>query len=167
MDPATLQQAFFNDPSIGIRLRNWQVALERWRTSPLMGNGLGSFLQYVRIYDVQGTPDGWYIRMLAEVGLLGLLAFVMIIGSLLWTLLTAYREFEEPLPRAIVYAAALTVIATSADALLIDTFVSYKIMGVFWMVMAVGTRIAVHRTVEARAGVVMPPLGSPIPGGAR
>ena len=169
MDPATVQRAFFNDPSIGIRLRNWQVALERWRASPLLGDGLGAFLQYVKIYDVQGTPDGWYIRMLAEVGLVGLLAFVMTIGCLLWTLLTAYRAIEEPLPRAIVYAAALTVIATATDALLLDTFVSYKIMGVFWMVMAVGTHVAARRprTDDAHAPLRAPRgLGAPTPRGA-
>lgn len=168
MDVSTVQRAFFNDPSIGIRLRNWQVALERWRQSPLLGDGLGAFLQYVRIYDMQGTPDGWYIRMLAEVGLVGLLAFVMTIGCLLWTLLTAYREIEEPLPRAIVYGAALAVIATATDALLLDTFVSYKIMGVFWMVMAVGTHVAARRgrTDDASARQPAPRLTSPVPGGA-
>ena len=168
MDPATVQRAFLNDPSIGIRLRNWQVALERWRASPLLGDGLGAFLQYVKIYDMQGTPDGWYIRMLAEVGLVGLMAFVMTIGCLLWTLLTAYRTIDEPLPRAIVYAAALTVIATATDALLLDTFVSYKIMGVFWMVMAVGTQVAAlrPRPGDARAMLRAPAL-APLPGSAR
>lgn len=168
-DVATVQRAFFDDPSILIRLQNWQVALEHWRASPLLGDGLGAFLQYVRIYDMQGTPDGWYIRMLAEVGIVGLLAFVLVIGALLWTLLTAYREIEEPLARAIVYAAALAVIATATDALLIDTFVSYKIMGVFWMVMAVGTHVAARRPPhdDARAPVEGALLTSPVPGGPR
>lgn len=167
MDVATMQRAFFDDPSIGIRLENWQMALDRWRASPLFGDGLGAFLQYVRIYDIQGTPDGWYVRLLAEIGIIGLMAFVMMIGCLLWTLLTAYRTIEEPLPRAIVYAAALTVIATATDALLIDTFVSYKIMGVFWMVMAVGTQIAATRTAGADAALRAPALTSPVAGSAR
>ena len=163
---ATLQQAFFNDPSILIRLQNWQIALERWRASPLLGDGLGAFLQYVRIYDIQGTPDGWYIRMLAEVGIVGLMAFVMMLGCLLWTFLTAYRQIEEPLPRAMVYASALAVIATATDALLIDTFVSYKIMGVFWMVMAVGTHVAARRPrlADARSRLRAPHLTMPMSG---
>ena len=167
-DIETIRRAFFNDPSIGIRLTNWQMALERWRQQPLIGDGLGAFLSYVKIYDQQGTPDGWYIRMLAEVGLVGLMAFVMTIGCLLWTLLTAYRTIDEPLPRAIVYAAALTVIATATDALLLDTFVSYKIMGVFWMVMAVGTQVAAlrPRPGDARAMLRAPAL-APLPGSAR
>lgn len=141
-DIETLRRAFFNDPSVGIRLGNWQMALEHWRQQPLIGDGLGAFLSYVRIYDQQGTPDGWYIRTLAETGLLGLFTFMLIIGGLLWTLLAAHSQFDRALPRAMVYAGALALVAVTTNALLIDTFVSYKIMGVFWMLMAVGTRLA-------------------------
>ena len=81
-------------------------------------------------------------RLLAESGLLGLLAFVMLAGGLLWMLLWTYSQDRRPLPRAIVYGAALTVVAVSASAVLVDTFVAYKIMGVFWMIVGVGTRVA-------------------------
>jgi O-antigen ligase len=138
---ATAQQAFLSDPSIGMRLRNWNIALERWSTNPLVGEGLGSYLRYTEQYDDTGTPDGWYIRLLAESGLLGLLAFVMLAGGLLWMLLSTYGQEKRPLPRAIVYGAALGVIAMLVNALLIDTFVSYKIMGAFWMIVGVGTRV--------------------------
>ena len=160
-DIETLRRAFFNDPSIGIRLTNWQMALERWRQQPLIGDGLGAFLSYVKIYDQQGTPDGWYIRTLAETGLLGLFTFMLIIGGLLWTLLSARKQFDRPLPRAIVYAAALALVAATTNALLIDTFVSYKIMGVFWMLMAVATRLA----AEQPASLVPVPAAGRAPGG--
>ena len=168
MDVETVQRAFFDDPSIAMRLQNWTIALEHWRRSPVLGDGLGAFLEYVRIYNMPGTPDGWYIRLLTELGIVGLLAFVLLIGYLLWILLRAYRKIEEPLPRAIVYAAALTVIATATDALLIDTFASYKIMGVFWMVMAVGTQVAVRplTAVDADAPVGAPRVTARLPGAA-
>jgi hypothetical protein len=41
-----------------------------------------------------------------------------------------------------VYASALAVTAASVSALLVDTFVSYKIMGAFWTIVACGTRVA-------------------------
>jgi hypothetical protein len=41
-----------------------------------------------------------------------------------------------------VYGAALAVVAMSASAVLVDVFVSYKIMGMFWMVIAAGTRVS-------------------------
>jgi O-antigen ligase len=147
--PDTLEQSFLSDPSIGLRLRNWQMALDRWAERPLVGDGLGAYLQFVRIYDQPGTPDGWYVRLLSESGLLGLLAFVLLIGGMIWMLLRAYASETAPLRRAIVYGAALAVIATSAHALLIDSFVSYKIMGVFWMIVAVGTRVAAEPQPQA------------------
>jgi O-antigen ligase len=159
----TVQRAFLSDPSIGLRLRNWQMALERWAQHPLTGDGLGGYLQFVRIYDQPGTPDGWYIRLLNESGLLGLLAFVLLIGALMWILLSAYRRQSDPLRRAMVYGAALAVVAASTNALLIDTFVSYKIMGVFWMIVAVGTRVAADRppSTERAAGPAPLPELSP------
>ncbi len=167
----TLRRAFFNDPSIGIRLTNWQMALEHWRASPLLGDGLGAFLSYVKIYDQQGTPDGWYIRTLAETGLLGLFTFMLIIGGLLWTLLAAHGQLDRPRPRAMVYATALALVAATTNALLIDTFVSYKIMGVFWMLMAVGTRLAAAPAASAEltpgAALVPHGFGSPSPRGVQ
>ena len=158
----TVERTFLSDPSIGLRLRNWQMALERWGQRPLVGDGLGAYLQYVRIYDQPGTPDGWYIRVLSESGLLGLLAFVLLIGGVSWSLLRAYAEETRPLHRAMIYGATLALIGTSANALLIDTFVSYKIMGVFWMIIAAGTRVAAQGAgLGARGAIDTVPRGYP------
>lgn len=161
LDVDALQNAFLADPSIRMRLRNWSIAVDRWSANPIAGEGLGSYLQYTRQYDETGTPDGWYIRLLAESGLLGLLAFMLLVGGLLWTLFRAYARETEPLRRAIVYGAALGVIAMLVNALLIDSFVSYKIMGVFWMIVGVGTRVAVEgREPVSVADTAIPALGS-------
>lgn len=141
----TVQQTMFSDPSIAMRLRNWNLAIERWSARPMTGEGLGSYLQYSEQYNQAGSPDGWYVRLLAESGLLGLLSFVLLTGGLLWMLLQTYAQDTRPLPRAIVYASALTVVAMLVNALLIDSFVSYKIMGAFWMVVGVGTRVVADR----------------------
>lgn len=153
------RDAFYADPSIGMRLRNWEAAAERWSEHPLTGEGLGSYLQYTEQYNQPGTPDGWYIRLLAESGLLGLLAFMLLVGGLLWTLFRAYVHETEPLPRAIVYGAALSVIAMLVNALLIDSFVSYKIMGVFWMIVGVGTRVAAEQPPVALKNSDIPAVG--------
>jgi hypothetical protein len=44
-----------------------------------------------------------------------------------------------------VYGAALAVVAASVSAVLVDTFVSYKIMGVFWMIAGIGARLAAEQ----------------------
>ena len=164
LDVDAAQNAFVNDPSIRMRLRNWTLAIDRWSEHPFAGEGLGSYLTYTEQYNQPGTPDGWYVRVLAESGLLGLLAFMLLVGALLWALFRAYVQETRLLPRAIVYGAALGVIAMLVNAFLIDSFVSYKIMGVFWMIVGVGTRVA----VEGRAPSAVPDsaggaVGSPSP----
>jgi O-antigen ligase len=158
-------KAVQTDPSIGMRLQNWQLALERWQQSPLVGDGLGAYLLYVRQYRMPGTPDGWYVRTLAETGLLGLLAFVLLVGSALWVLLSAYRREERPTHRAFLYGAALALFGTMVNAIFIDSFVSYKIMGVFWAAMGVATRAAVSleraERLEPAPGGSLLPLPSP------
>ena len=146
-----------------MRLRNWTLAIDRWSTHLFAGEGLGSYLRYTTQYNEPGTPDGWYIRLLAESGLLGLLAFMLLVGGLLWTLFRAYVRETRPLHRAIVYGAALGVIAMLVNAFLIDSFVSYKIMGVFWMIVGVGTRIAVQGPASVRVLDSSAPAASPTP----
>jgi len=137
-----IRQAFTDDLSLALRLRNWQLAFEHWLARPWFGEGLGGYLAYTRQYDLPGSIDGWYLRVLADTGVVGLVAFLLLIAALVWMLARGVRVEADPLRRAIVYAAALAVTAASLSALLVDTFVSYKIMGVFWTMVACGTRVA-------------------------
>jgi O-antigen ligase len=145
-DAGVIQQAFATDLSLALRLRNWRLAFEHWLARPLLGDGLGGYLAYARQYDLPGSIDGWYLRVLADTGVVGFVAFVLLIGALIGMLSRRVRRETEPLRRAIVYAAALAVTAASVAALLVDTFVSYKIMGAFWPIVACGTRVAADRS---------------------
>ncbi|HMF94607.1 MAG TPA: O-antigen ligase family protein [Vicinamibacterales bacterium] len=136
-----IRQAFATDPSLALRLRNWSFAIDHWRARPWAGDGLGGYLSYTRQYDLPASPDGWYIRVLADTGVLGLAAFLLLIGALAWVLFAGVRRETVAMRRAIVYAAALAVVAASVSAVLVDTFVSYKIMGMFWTIVACGTRV--------------------------
>ena len=144
-----IRQAFASDLSLALRLRNWRLAFEHWLARPFFGDGLGGYLSYTRQYDLPASTDGWYLRVLADTGVVGLVAFLLLTAALIWVLARRVRAETEPLRRAIVYAAALAVTAASVSALLVDTFVSYKIMGVFWTIVACGTRVAAAGTDHA------------------
>jgi O-antigen ligase len=148
-----IRQAFMTDPSLALRLRNWRAAIEHWLARPFLGDGLGGYLAYTRQYDLPASPDGWYVRMLADTGVVGFVAFVLLMAALLWTLVASLRTEIQPLRRAIVYGAALAVVAASVSAVLVDTFVSYKIMGVFWTIVACGTRVAAEHGAAGATGV--------------
>lgn len=137
-----IRQIVANDPSLALRTRNWRLAIEHWTERPFFGEGLGGYLGYARQYDLPGSIDGWYLRVLADTGVVGLVAFLLLVGALVWMLARHVRRETDPLRRAIVYGAALAVTAASVSALLVDTLVSYKIMGAFWTIVACGTRVA-------------------------
>lgn len=137
-----IRQIVAGDPSLALRMRNWRLAIEHWMERPFLGDGLGGYLAYTRQYDLPGSTDGWYLRVLADTGVVGLVAFLLLIAALMWILGRRAGAETDPLRRAIVYGAALAVTAASVSALLVDTFVSYKIMGVFSTIVACGTRVA-------------------------
>jgi O-antigen ligase len=144
-----IQRAMLADPSLALRFRNWRLAIDHWLARPFFGEGLGGYLSYVRQYDQPASPDGWYVRLLADSGVVGFLAFVLLICALLVILVRRARAETDVLRHAIVYGAALAVVAASVSAVLVDTFVSYKIMGMFWTLVACGTRVAAAGTEHA------------------
>jgi hypothetical protein len=161
-----IRQAVAGDPSLALRAKNWRLAIDHWLARPFLGDGLGGYLAYVRQYDVPGSPDGWYVRVLADTGVAGFVAFVVLMAALLWMLVRAARAIPrgtQPLPRAIVYGAALAVVATSVSAVLVDAFVSYKIMGMFWMVIAAGTRVSADAWERGFSLPAPPAPPAPVP----
>ena len=146
-----VRQAFETDPSLALRVSNWKLAIAHWTARPFFGDGLGGYLAYARQYDKPSSIDGWYVRMLADTGVAGFVAFALLVGALVWILARAARAETDPLRRAIVYGAALAVTAAAISAALVDTFASYKIMGVFWTIVACGTRAAAEAPRSATA----------------
>src|SRR5439155_5853340 len=70
------------DTSTSDRLRSWRQSLELWQKYPIWGTG------------VTGGPfmDARYPRVLTETGLLGLVAFLVLIGSIVRMGLASYRH---------------------------------------------------------------------------
>lgn len=72
------------------RLSMAQVALQIWRSSPLTGVGVGSFGAASRelspIYPLSTVANNYYLELLAEVGMIGLLLFGGFITTILHNL---------------------------------------------------------------------------------
>lgn len=89
------------NPGVGIRLGVWRDALRLFRADPLLGSGLGSFDEAA--YLLPGTNadtvfrrNGWhahnvYLHVLAETGVLGLLAWCLVWYAIVVRLAQAVR----------------------------------------------------------------------------
>src|SRR5206468_427827 len=79
------------DTSTSERLRSWRQSFEVWQKLPLWGTGItgGPFM------------DAMYPRVLTETGLLGLVAFLVLVGSLVRMGVTSYRHATDQFSRGI------------------------------------------------------------------
>ncbi len=71
-------------------MAHWQAGWRMFQAHPLLGVGVGNFNAAYPTYFVapwsisQGHAHNYYIHTLAESGLFGLLAYLLLVGVILW-----------------------------------------------------------------------------------
>src|SRR5881409_2476182 len=127
------------DTSTSDRLRSWEQSFELWKKFPLWGTGVtgGPFL------------DAMYPRVLAETGLLGLVAFLVLIGSIVRMCITSYRQATDQFSRGIALGFLLGFLALLVHAVGSNTFLIVRIMEPFWLLAALVVRgLLISQAVE-------------------
>ncbi len=77
------------------RMAHWQAAVDMFSQSPWLGVGIGNYpavyLRYApnRWTDPLGHAHNYYLNIAAETGVVGLLAFLVLMGAALWQCLSA------------------------------------------------------------------------------
>ena len=138
------------DTSTSDRLRSWQQSFELWKKFPLWGTGVtgGPFL------------DAMYPRVLAETGLLGLVAFIVLFGSIFRMSITSYRQATDQFSRGIALGFLLGFLALLVHAIGSNTFLTVRIMEPFWLFAALVVRTLLM--VQTSESTVVPaPAWSP------
>ena len=106
---------------VGFRTRFWLLALDTWRTAPLLGSGLNTYashymLRYPAPYGViYVAAHNLYLQGLAEMGLLGagaLLLLTLQVVRLVWRRRAA---LADPWPRALLSALAAFAVHALLD----------------------------------------------------
>ncbi len=118
------------DTSTSDRLRSWEQSFELWKKFPLWGTGVtgGPFL------------DAMYPRVLAETGLLGLVAFIVLMWSIVRMSITSYRLATDQFSRGIALGFLLGFLALLVHAIGSNTFLTVRIMEPFWLFAALVVR---------------------------
>lgn len=115
------QQVEF-DPSSAARLERYQGVIAQWEYRPLLGQGVTGV----------GFVDSQFIRVLGEVGILGLLTLFWIFKNLFHTTLRLYRSLPNGYMKGLVLgfiAGAIGLIFHGATS---NTFTVVRIAGPFW-----------------------------------
>jgi hypothetical protein len=137
------------DTSTSDRLRSWRQAFEVWNQFPLWGTGItgGPFM------------DAMYPRVLTETGLLGLVAFLVLIGSLVRMGVMSYRSATDQFSRGVALGFLLGLVGMLVHAVGANTFLIVRIMEPFWLFAALVVRslLIVQTSQALESGAVTLP----------
>lgn len=123
------------DRSTSIRLNvEWPRALRSLFKNPLLGTGYSS---------ITLATDNDYLRLLGEVGVLGFMAFLLVmvrIWKRLWRFIISTQKITEE--KAFVVGSVGVFAGILVNALFIDVFEASKVALVFWAILGISVAIA-------------------------
>ncbi len=139
----------------GGRLLYWSKALEIFAMSPIVGAGPGRFGGAVAA--VFGTPvnalvgiapnhelwvDSQVFQILAELGLLGLAAFLWVPATFARNAIAFFKGTRDPFWKAVAAGATASVIGVIAQGIFVGVWETHQIGAFFWLIMAIVTSAA-------------------------
>ena len=110
------------DPSTSSRIISWQNVLKDYAKHPIFGYGITGY-KFV---------DAQYFRVLAEVGIVGMLAFLWMIYSLMKEVVKIYYKVEEKLYKGLSLGFLVGIVAMLTHGIGANTFIIIRIMEPFW-----------------------------------
>jgi hypothetical protein len=126
----------FEDRSTSIRLAvEWPGAISAFLKGPLLGTGYSS---------VGLAVDSDYLRLLAEVGFLGFLGFMLVIARVLFVFVSSIPLTRNLSGIKLGFVAGTigSIFGTLLNAVFIDVFEASKFAIVFWLVVGLAVCIA-------------------------
>jgi hypothetical protein len=125
--------AVVEDRSFNIRLNaEWPTALRAFAKNPILGSGFSS---------IGLAADNEYLRILAETGALGLLAFALIhIRFFKTSIPFVFDSYKPNLTSAFIVACSCSLISLLMGAVFIDYFEASKIAMIFWIIIGLSEK---------------------------
>ena len=158
--------------TVQTRLQQWQGAVEMIKSSPVMGIGVGNFPLYQKEFTNMGAsiPTGsfgtrvslaeqahnFYLQTTAELGLIGLLLFVGMVGTFLVMAAKRVSSMDAGIRRNLLIGGMASTVAFSVDAISSPSWQLGQMSMFFWLMMGIGVSCLRPRAkqVEEEAVVV-------------
>lgn len=120
------------DRSLNIRLQaSWPRAVRALQKNPLIGTGFSS---------VGLAVDNGYLRLLAETGILGFFAFMLIVKRVIVSSLPVFKSKSENFVNIFVLSTTFAFIGLLINAVFIDVFEASKIAIVTWTLLGLSVK---------------------------
>jgi putative inorganic carbon (hco3(-)) transporter len=124
----------------------WSEATRIIKQAPVLGNGLNTYSKMAKQF---GYPHNCYLQMAAEIGLAGLLAFLFVMGTLLYLPLKAVPGMTDPFLKYLMAGAAAGLVGFLIQSFFDTSFYSVQLGNLMWIFM--GLIVAIHRQPQVRS----------------
>jgi putative inorganic carbon (HCO3(-)) transporter len=129
------------DTTVGSRVQIWSDTLHMLRDHPIFGSGLRAYSTVMQNYVTTRNhipelyPHNIFLAMWSELGLLGLAAFVVVLGTLLWRGWSSFSE-AEGFARALFWGTSAAFVAIGVHGLVDTPYFNNDLAVEFWIVAA-------------------------------
>jgi putative inorganic carbon (HCO3(-)) transporter len=127
------------DHSSETRVTLWEDAMQVFNSSPLIGTGFNTYAYMGRVGDYKDTHN-YFIKVLVETGVLGLLLFLTLVFRLLWTGLVLHWRASDPLARALGLGLAGWLVCAIVANLFGDRWSFLQVNGYMWVLAGLAAR---------------------------
>ncbi len=138
--------------SVVERIAHWVAALRMWEQAPWLGVGPGNYatvyptVRLPRWEDALGHAHNIYLNVLAETGVLGLAAYLLLWGgAILWT----WRKFRHAASRSYTGALAIGILGVLAHLSIHNLFDNLFVQGIYLHVALLFAALMSSATVGA------------------
>jgi putative inorganic carbon (hco3(-)) transporter len=121
------------------RVDLWTNAEEAFLHSPIVGNGFATFQLVEHVGDLRDTHN-WYVKVLVETGILGLIPVIFMLQQMLVTSYRLFKRASDPLYRGLGLGLFVAICACMIANCFGDRWTYLEITGLLWILVAAAIR---------------------------
>ncbi len=148
------------EASANERVRLWQAAEESILSNPVLGTGFATYQMTTHIDNLKDTHN-WYVKVLVETGIIGLLIVLVMLQQMLAVTYRLFKRATDPLYRGLGLGLLLAVCACMVANFFGDRWTYLEITGMLWVL--VGTAIRANLLTETEPATEETAVVSAIP----
>ncbi len=122
------------EPSAGDRIVLWEDAMQLFHQNPVMGSGFDTY-KYMHRVASYGDTHNYYVKVLVEMGLIGLLFFSVLLARMLWLGIELYRSTTDPFYRGLGVGFASLIVCAAVANFFGDRWTYLQVDGYIWVLM--------------------------------
>jgi O-antigen ligase len=135
------------EESAAIRIVLWNEAMNMFRESPIIGKGFNTF-QFTYKDRLWKDTHNFYIKMLVELGIFGLVAFLFLLYKAFLTGWKLYKEADDRFLKGLGLGFSACVISTAITNAFGDRWSYLSLGSYFWIFLGIVTYARVNNMAE-------------------